>query len=185
MLVSTVHADVNHYMPLQLIDPQDKLKDLSFDGSLFGASWKPLLVELVDESPYLCGDFATLETVLGVLVCNEKAITCLLPCLNEEIEILPLTVVNHSESYFIINILNVVDCLNEARSRIIRSVFSGRIIAIEEYDFFDAKINNALLFKVPQVVRKTVFSTSAFKGIVQDNRLSGLEFRPVTRGRVE
>ena len=46
MLVSTVHADVNHYMPLQLIDPQDKLKDLSFDGSLFGASWKPLLVEL-------------------------------------------------------------------------------------------------------------------------------------------
>jgi len=179
--ITSVHADVNSYASLQLPLPQDEIRDFDFDGTYWGNTWVPLQAELVAEESYEIGDFASLETVLGVLVCSDEALVCLLPVLSGEVEILPLAVKNSDHRYSILNPLNVIDCLDEPESMIVRSVFSGRIIAIEEYKFLEKSLSGVGLFKIPQTVTKTVFATDLFYNIVRQSRLTGLEFRHISR----
>ncbi len=177
MFIFTVHHDVNTYMPLQLIRSEDKIRDIDFNGTRCGKSWIPLQVKLVHEHPLVLGDFMRLETVLGVLVCNRKALECLLPHLQHDMEVLPLAVVNHDDNCYLINSLNVIDCLDEANSKIRRFTTSQRILAVEEYAFIESRMHNSLLFKVPQLATSTIFCNGDFKRIVQENKLTGLEFR--------
>lgn len=177
MSTFTVHADVNTYMPLQLIRSEDKIRDIEFNGTRCGKSWIPLQVKLVHEHPLVLGDFIKLETVLGVLVCNRKALECLLPHLQHDMEVLPLAVVNHDDNCYLLNFLNVIDCLDEANSKIRRFTTSQRILAVEEYAFVESKMRHSMLFKVPQLATRTLFCNDDFKHIIQENKLTGLEFR--------
>lgn len=181
MHITSVHADVNSYASLQILLPQDKIRDFDFDGTYWGNTWVPLQAELVAEESYEIGDFASLETVLGVLVCSNKALVSLLQVLSGEVEILPLAVKNSDHRYSILNPVNVIDYLDETASKIVRSVFSHRIIAIEEYGFLEKSLSGVGLFKIPQTVTKTVFATDLFYDIVRQNRLTGLEFRHISR----
>ncbi len=139
-----------------------------FDGKSLKNIWKEKSVNLVrDEVGREVGDF--LYCAPNFLVCNER-VRCLLDGYGIG-EFLPIQIKELNERWFILNPLDVIDCLDEKRSKI-RYFRSGRVMGIEEYVFDKNKIKEALVFRIPQLVKSGVFATEAFKSLLESHSIS-------------
>ncbi|WP_292147066.1 DUF1629 domain-containing protein [Mesorhizobium sp.] len=81
------------------------------------------------------------------------------------------------EEVWLLNATNVIDALDEARSRIVR-FDDGDILAIESYAFDAEKIGTAELFKLPMRA-SPVFVNDVFVERVRKAGLRNVSFEPV------
>jgi hypothetical protein len=146
-----------------------------FDGRRLGRSWKPLRVKLHKVGK--AGDFPALASHIPVF--NEKALLVLGPLLQGSVEALPLDC--DEGSFFAINILAVIDCLDLANSEVTR-FSTGEILSIDRYALFEEYIPDTALFKLPQERLRHPFATNAFRKAVRKHSFKGLEFEEVSKG---
>jgi hypothetical protein len=143
-----------------------------------GAAWVPLDAEWIEEGRERAlpkGDFPLLGTTPTF---SRRAVDALLDVLVENGELLPVKVAD--EEYVVYNVTRRIDALDEERSKLVR--FSdGGIMRVERYAFHREKLNQAIIFRVPQL-RVPVFVTEAFVARVRDAGLTGFQFTEVWQG---
>lgn len=154
-----------------------------FDGTPLKGRWRPLKMEVVDPDDG-CEDSDFPRWFGGVLVFSMRALALMADCLDEkEVEILPIRTMPNRHGfdydYSVVNVTNVVDCLDQQRSRIVRYRSSGRIMRIERYSFDTEALEGVRIFKIPEQSTTAVFVTSTFVQSYRSFDLEGLAFELV------
>jgi hypothetical protein len=148
-------------------------------GGPIADSWVPRAVHLFvyeGEEAKPLGDFPSLFGGVPP-VFSKRAIEILNPLIADSTEILPL--MGLEGEFSVVNVIDVVDCLDHQRSEYIRFESSGRIMHIEHYVFKKDYLKNKHIFRIPEEVVSAVFVSDAFKTLVEQNRLEGLIFKKV------
>jgi hypothetical protein len=115
------------------------------------------------------------------LAFSERALQVLDPLMGQSVEALPLECVNCSQNrFFVINVLDILDCLDEPRC-IFTRYSDGGIMDIKRYAFLPNSLEGHHIFKVPQQVVGSVLVSPEFKRRVEENGLVGAVFREVGR----
>ncbi|MDX8534788.1 hypothetical protein RFM41_26510 [Mesorhizobium sp. VK25A] len=144
----------------------------SLDGrSLEGR--EPPVMRHIEEGERLYSDFPWLGGHAPLL--RQPAVDALAATLRPYGELIPL----RGEKVWLLNVTNVIDALDEARSQIVR-FDDGDILAIERYAFDAAKIGTAEVFKLPMRA-SPVFVNDVFVERVGKAGLRNVSFEPVWR----
>ncbi len=138
-------------------------------------SWQPLPVKR--RKNRYTGDFFALDGCLHFVV-NEKALHHLLPLIGGDVEYLPvIDIDNPTMKLYVINILEISDCLDHEQSNIEYFDDGKRVMMIRVPIIFKPNcIGNTHIFRLKDVPALRIFVSDAFKKIVEENKLSGLEF---------
>jgi hypothetical protein len=83
-------------------------------------------------------------------------------------ELLPLEC--KEGDYFILNVTNVVDALDEEKSKIVRFPDGKKIMDIKDFVFMPSKLKNVDILKLPQQPLGQVFVTDKFVELVRMKR---------------
>lgn len=145
------------------------------DGKRRGSSWKavPVVVNCCDGNP---GDFPSLY--IGTPVFSKRAWLALQPLIGDSVEALPILYPD-STTYYTMNVLEIVDCLDVANSEISRNGVTGNVSWIHRFSFKRDKLRGKHLFKIPEAPSLFVFVSDDFKRIVEEHNLRGLKFKSV------
>ncbi|HEX2572005.1 MAG TPA: DUF1629 domain-containing protein [Polyangia bacterium] len=133
--------------------------------------WKPARVRKNRGKPV---DFIGLMG-LG-LAFSDRAAEVLAPLLGNAIELLPLTY-DGPGRFQVVNILDIVDCLDEERS-ITDRYSDGQISSVKKYVFKPGSTDGHHLFKCKQCLLHDLVSAE-FKALVEKTGLIGAYFKPV------
>lgn len=87
------------------------------------------------------------------------------------------------KTYYVINVLTTLDCLDFEQSEFTYFKSTGGIRSIRKRVFKPDCIGDTPIFKLPILNRVTTYVTDSFKQLVEDNNLTGLEFRKVGRAK--
>jgi hypothetical protein len=117
------------------------------------------------------GDFPSLSGFVPAF--SGRALKALQPLLGEQIEALPLEC--DEDSFFAIHVLQVVNCLDEARSELERDP-DGEVFHIGRYVFDEKCLHGKHLFRLRQAPMYKVFASTSFKKQVEAAGLCGLDF---------
>lgn len=122
------------------------------------------------------------ERVLGDFPCfsapaiSEKAKNVLADYFGNLVEIFPLETGKLGKYYFM-NIINIVDCLDEANSDIIYFDSSDRIMEIKSHSFKNFSEHNQLrIFKLKGYERGNIYVSEETKKLINDANLVGFRF---------
>jgi hypothetical protein len=133
--------------------------------------WKPARVRKNRGKPVdiidLMGDGLTF---------SDRAVEVLAPLVGDVIELLPLAY-DGPGRFQVVNMLDIVDCLDEERSQIER-FYDGSIQSVERYAFKPSSTEDHHLFKCKQWGLHKLVSAE-FKARVEENGLVGAYFTPV------
>ena len=110
----------------------------------------------------------------GLLVADEEAWKLLRSDIGREAEGLPILV--NGASFYIFNVLNIVDCLDMEQSKFFRTPYDTGIGEILHAVYHEEKLAEHFLFTIPQKP-KEVLATSAFKELVERHKLKNITFQ--------
>lgn len=178
MTIYSLEGSPNAKKGVLLSDEEEYKKLLYFEGKRKRSAWEPVSASIVGNNSGDIGDFIPFAP--GILVCNEKALSILRRNCEVEIEALDMQV--KGEHYWMINVINVIDCFDEDRAVYRKSPFEDTIVEVNKYSFEASRLSNTFLFKVPQLVRTHVFCTSRFRSLYDSEGLTGLEFLVINEG---
>jgi hypothetical protein len=170
-----------------------------FKGERLLTQWKTVLVEYVPASPAEDEDGNPVdrngqptERVInitdfpsfysGVFVCSKRASEMLLPTLEYEVEVLPISVAGYEDEYSLMNPIKVLDCLDETRTEFREMGLRGGNPwrRVERYAFDYAQLADTYLFKTPYSMFDT-FATDPLKNIIETHGFTGLKFIPAEK----
>jgi hypothetical protein len=110
------------------------------------------------------------------LTFSDRAVEVLAPLVGDVIELLPLAY-DGPGRFQVVNMLDLVDCLDEERSQIER-FYDGSIQSVERYVFKPGSTDGHHLFKCkPWGLHNLV--SAEFKALVEQHCLIGAYFKPV------
>ena len=125
------------------------------------------------------------ERVLGDFPCfvvpaiSEKAKNVLADYFGNLVEIFPLETGKLGKYYFM-NIINILDCLDEANSDIIYFDNSDRIMKINSHSFKNFSDHNKLrIFKLKGGERGNIYVSEETKKLIDDANLEGFRFKEI------
>lgn len=178
MKIYHTKPNANNYDNLVAVNEEDEILLLHFLGDLhwykLPESWQSIRVDFYGEIKQR-GDFPSIAALH--LTFSEKALRILQPIMGESVELLPVMCTN-GERYFVIKIVDVVDCLDYSRAVVRRNSHSGRVSVIDSFAFKDGCIGDRNIFRLPELNQALV--SQAFKDCVENNGLEGLKFKQVT-----
>jgi hypothetical protein len=148
-------------------------------GSSQTATWKPVQMRLVKEDergrPFQQSDIPWLGRHAPVL--RERAAAALASVLLRDGELLPLEC---SEAALVLfNVTTVRDALDLDRSVVVRFPSSGRIMDVKSPVFRPDRLRGVRAFKVPELLRGSVFVNDDVVATAQGAGLVGVGFRLV------
>jgi hypothetical protein len=172
VIVWDFRSDVENYVNLTLVNKNewDRFLECSFDGRKHSENWSPFAVKAIEVKND--SDFPSLSP--GVPVLTDQAITILEQYLQGNTEILNLK--SRVGNYSIINVTNVIDCIDYDKSDFKRFKSSGEIMKFFKYCFIADKIAGAHIFKITDLPHGYVFVSDDFKTKVEQSGLVGYEF---------
>jgi hypothetical protein len=109
------------------------------------------------------------------LAFSDRAVEVLMPLIGDVIELLPL-VHDGPGRFQVVNMLDIVDCLDEDRSTIDR-YSDGDIASVKKYVFKPGSTDGHHLFKCKQFDLHNLVSAE-FKALVEEKGLVGAYFKP-------
>jgi hypothetical protein len=181
MKIWSVQGDVSNYTPLVEINEPTK-SGVTFsiipriNGSKLGNSWPRVEVDFYDkESKPGESNFSYL--LPGTLVCDDIALSALSQDIWAEVEVLPIY--TPDRQLHLLNVTNIVDCLNHARSEIKYFRNSKDVKRIMKYAFNTGNLKDVSLFKIPELLVTYIFATNRFKAKIEELGLTGLKFELV------
>ena len=111
------------------------------------------------------------------LTFSDRAAEVLAPLIGDVIELLPLAY-DGPGRFHVVNLLDIVDCLDEQRSNLAR-YSDGDIMIVYKYAFKPGTTDGHHLFKCKQCMIHHLVSAE-FKALVEKTGLVGAYFTPVT-----
>ena len=165
-------ADSDKYECISVAREHRRLLEAFCDGKSLTDTWKPIPVQ-VDSSVGGPGDFPSLDCHAPVF--SERAWLALEPLVGNSAEALPL-IYPRDRHYFVINVLDLVNCLDDARSEIVR-YSDGGISHVRAYTFAVVRTANKHFFKIPETSGPEVLVSDRFISAVESNGLKGLIFK--------
>jgi hypothetical protein len=147
------------------------------NGERRSDGWKPIAMQLVQEErgrKYLPSDSPWLGA--HALILSDPARVALEPLLRRHGEVLALG--HDGPALFAFNPLQVVDALDQKRSSVIRFA-DGRIMRINRHFFDSDALDDAALFKIPNLRVSPTYVTTEFVDLWRSAKLKGLDFREV------
>ena len=165
--------NVNNYANLQAVPPLTADEIQSFNGSKKLMNWTPLRVEPIETDLEL-GD----APGFTIPVFSQKACDALMPLMEQDVELLPLTC--SKGTFFGVNVTNVLDVIDYENSVFRRFSDGKRIMAFQKYSFriCDA-LNRCNIFKITDEPTRRAFVSDRFKDAIEENGLEGFSLRLV------
>lgn len=146
--------------------------------------WRPVYVQVVDEWGSKHEHMPSFPGLSMDITCGEESKSILEGLLHGHVDFLPLA--SHTirdDQYYIVYPRTILDCLDNELSEF-RRMSSGYIVGVAKYAFKPDCIRATPIFRLPiagsPIGRPYVNDT--FKQLVEDNNLTGLEFRKVWEG---
>lgn len=159
------------------VNDADFERFLSLDGTPRLEDWTPvrmtLIVEDGDGSPLLPSDLPWLGEHAPVF--RDTAAKIFGPVLSGFGELLPLACDDAQLAAF--NATTVIDALDIERSSIVRLPSSGRIVKVNSFAFRADLLTGVIAFKVPQLLRYSVFVADEIPAACEAANLRGAGFR--------
>lgn len=118
---------------------------------------------------------------VSAVVVNQCCFEVIKPLVLKAAQILPAKW--EAQKLFVLNVTNVIDCLDHEKSKVKRFAGSGRIMRVEEYAFYREMLKNASIFKIPEEAHTHPYVTDAFKDLIEQNGIKGFQFVPVWQDR--
>jgi hypothetical protein len=118
-----------------------------------------------------------IDLMAGDLTFSDRAVEVLTPLVGDVIELLPLAY-DGPGHFQVVNMLDIVDCLDEERSTIDRRYSNGDIASVKKYVFKPGSTDGHHLFKCKQFDLHNLVSAE-FKALVEEKGLVGAYFKPV------
>ena len=175
MIVFQLKRDVARYLWLTFSHEDDFFVLGELDGRAVAPSWRPRAVRWPGRGNaprQVRGDFLTLG---AAPVFSERAVDALLDLLVPAGELLPLAC--RDGRYYLYNVTQVLDALDERRSELRRFQTCG-LLRVVRPEFRPEALRGAMVFKVPQL-RGAVYVTSLFVRRVAEAGLTGFKFPPL------
>jgi hypothetical protein len=113
----------------------------------------------------------------GSPLISERAMLELKSFSQNKIQFLPVTY-NGNQTLYLINVIEVIDCLDRERSIIKRS-YEGKIITVKKHEFIKERLENADIFKIPEAINFTIYVSDNVKKFIEESGLIGFEFTEV------
>lgn len=154
------------------------LEDMqSFDGRSKAREWSKAEMRLLAEGgTSVKSDFYLISKMNGYAV-DQKVKDVLSVRFGAAVEFLPLNHEGHE--IYLMNVLDVVDCLDVEHSRLKRFSGSQRISSISSYSFYPAKVSGHGIFRLAELPRSNTFVTKEFLDVYEAADLHGLKFELV------
>lgn len=144
-----------------------------FDGSIKGDNWIPIHLISGDKGKYI--DLLAFKS--GLLAFNGNAYSKIAPFIKEEVEFLSAT---HDEfEVHLVNVTNVIDCVDKNRS------ISKRLPTETFIGYKEMYVNKELIpdsthiFKIPELSISSIYVTDHFVELVNKNKLKGFVFTEI------
>lgn len=165
---------MDHYYRTYETLPKEGYKSYMFEGTSVKDRKFALIVpsEYKDEVNKPIGDVFSVEVSSFIL--NEYAFHILSPYLKGHTQIFKIK--NQESLFYVINVTDIIDCLDYDKSEIKRFPSSGRVMRVTKYSFIKSKLKNAIIFKLPEFVKTTCYVTEEFKKVVEENHIKGFKF---------
>ena len=155
--------------------PKDGYKSYIFDGmpvkernfeKIYPSKYK-------DEIDKPIGDVFSVEVSSFIL--NERSYKILYPYIKNEVQIFKIK--SENDNLYVVNITNIIDCLDYDKSKIKRFPSSGRVMRVIKYAFKIEKLKNATIFNLPDFPKGISYVTEEFKKVVEENNIKGFKFK--------
>ncbi len=157
-------------------DDDEAISDIHWTDSHLSATWKPRRCHVFDDNPPIEGDFPSLSNLRRIPLLSERAWVALRQLIGFCCEALPI-IHPSGRHYFIVHVMNTIDCLDVEASEVSRSeVRKNRINRIYRYAFKDAMLHGEHIFKLPHLSGGELIVDDEFRKCVETNRLRGLCF---------
>lgn len=141
----------------------------SFNGDSVLGLWTPFEVVTIYKRKYR--DIPLYSS--GMPVISKRVREIIEPFVANEVEFLPLV---HDElELYMMNITNILDCVDYDRSEVRLSV--GKMAGFEHIVFDFSKIpSETYLFKVREIAKTKAFLTEKFKELIESHKIKDLDF---------
>ncbi len=185
MDIFRVRLDCNRFQTLQPTDLR------IWEGTTFKMSCKSKMDSWPSPSVYVPdpldapGNF--FDLCPGGLVVDTFALEKLRDIFEMAGELLPLSCADNS--FYLLNVLECWNCLDDSRCKWVLGRSTGAKIRITEYSFYRDRVPESTLFKIPETAGKEILTVSGikdpddeFKSLVERQGLSGLIFEKLWSG---
>lgn len=160
-------------------DDRENILDLHYESRSVAEEWLPISVsDALDLRTGVTGDFPTLVDYGKIPIFSARAWEALKPLIGYCCEALPIKHPS-GEAYFLINVLEIIDALDEKRSIVDRNSVTGRISRVIKYSFHLDKIKDKHIFKLPLQSGAGLIVDAGFRDAVEKAGLRGLKFKPL------
>jgi hypothetical protein len=169
-----LRADVENFASISPVDPStwELLNEL--DGHRFEGEWpRPKLERLPTGPP---GDFAYLAS--HVVALTAPAWGALRPEIEGSVQALPLDV--QGEEYQVLNVLDVLDCLDPELTELRTVEPSGRVVGVRRWALREDVVQGHDIFKARAAELQAVLVSEQFRGWVEEAGLKGAIFDPIS-----
>lgn len=114
---------------------------------------------------------------ISAIVINDKCFDVLTPFINNHAQVFQTRYENNLA--YVLNITEIIDCLDYEHSKLKFFKSSGRLMRVEEYVFDKAALDDAVIFKPPEELKAQPYVTGQFKKITESNGIKGFKFKLV------
>lgn len=180
-----VHCERENYLEVWLntykIGESRALGDVLIrDVRSLSDSWMPVELRLIKEEPVetrIVGDFSVFQTTL---IAEEKAKRLIETFITNEVEFLPITIVDAppEKKFYLMNVVATIDCLDHERS-VFTHWSSGEITGIRKAVFLPDCVEEKHIFRIREDGLSRIYVSDAFKKFVEDSELKGLRYDEV------
>ena len=168
MQIYRYRTDGDRYKRLRIINEKRMMFSYEFDGRSIAQHWLPIEVEI--EKGKINADFYNLNFVP---VLNQRALEVFQSNLGAHVEVLPLEVRGAEEKLFLLNVRDILDCLDRSRT-ISKTGNDNSPLWVTTYRFRSDCIGKRLLFRLPDTWKSETLITESFFRVAVENKLYGL-----------
>jgi len=161
------------------LDDDEPVVGLHYEHRSVAETWKPITVKGLDANPGLEGDFPTLNNYSKIPIFSERAWDILAPLISYCSEALRISHPS-GKLFYLINVLEIIDCLDEERSDLSRNPTTGRVSRVSKYCFRTSLLQGKHVFKTPLKSGAELFVGESFREVVEENGLKGLIFEKIS-----
>ena len=180
MKIWKLNVDANNVAWLRSVPMRTHEDGLAFDGRSLLNGWKKLPLVQIDEeqntlplADAVCSD--------ACFLISEKAKQIIAEVVSDEVEFLPYDFCGIT--YYLINPMTILPCLNRAESKLLFSRNNyDRILIVKEFCLIESVIEGHQMFRMQDCPLKGPFVTDAVVESIRNAKLTGFAFELVWEG---
>src|SRR5579884_164354 len=173
--------DANNFAGIAAdLTADERVTGIHYEDRSLSTSWTPVTFHGFDDNPPEEGDFPSLSNFWRIPVFSQRAWDALHTLVGYCCEALPI-IHPTGKPFYIIHVMETIDCLDEARSELTRNPVTNRVSRIFRYALKTNRLRGKHIFKLPRESGAELLVDDVFRKAVEDNDLKGLIFKELPR----